>query len=117
MEEHTTLSDSNLDGAGWALTKNGGYITVTFPDFPGCVSGGENVSAALEAGREALNFHIGTMAEDNAPIPSESSDAELSELIKEAENHGDFCRIAIIEADIPDREPGKNQYLASSIRP
>lgn len=87
--------------------KDGGYITVAFPDFPGCVSGGETVSTALEAGREALNFHIDAMAEDNEPIPSESSDAALSELIEEAESHGDFCRVAVIEADIPDREPAR----------
>ncbi len=87
--------------------KDGGYITVAFPDFPGCVSGGENVSEALEAGREALNFHIEAMAEDNEQIPEESSDAALSELLEEAESHGDFCRVAVIEANIPEREPAR----------
>lgn len=86
---------------------DGGYITVAFPDFPGCVSGGESVSEALAAGREALNFHLDGMAEDNEPIPVESSDAALAELLAEAEKHGDVCRVAVIEADVPDREPAR----------
>ena len=34
-------------------------------------------------------------------------DAALSELLEEAESHGDFCRVAVIEASIPDEEPAR----------
>ena len=86
---------------------DGDYITVAFPDFPGCISGGENISAALAAGREALNFHLEGMAADDEEIPLESSDAALKELLDEAEGHGDTCRVAVIEADVPDQEPAR----------
>ena len=96
---------------------DGGYITVAFPDFPGCVSGGESVSEALAAGREALNFHLDGMAEDNEPIPVESSDAALAELLAEAEKHGDVCRVAVIEADVPGACPDQRLITAPRTRP
>ena len=43
---------------------------VSFPDFPGCVSDGDTVEEAIRRGREALTFHIESMAEDGEEIPA-----------------------------------------------
>ena len=42
---------------------------IGFPDFPGCVSDGGTVEEAIRRGREALAFHIESMAEDGEDIP------------------------------------------------
>ena len=44
-------------------------VGVSFPDFPGCVSDGENVDDALRRGAEALSFHVEGMVADGEPIP------------------------------------------------
>jgi predicted RNase H-like HicB family nuclease len=52
------------------LHKNGrkGY-GVSFPDFPGCVSGGRTVEDALREAAEALALHVDGMREDGDKIP------------------------------------------------
>ncbi|MBS1369483.1 MAG: CopG family transcriptional regulator [Lentisphaeria bacterium] len=81
---------------------DGEYISVSFPDFPGCVTGGDDIAKALVAAREALEFHLAGMAEDGEAIPDQSDPAALKELLAEA--NGDLCRIAVIEAEVPDGE-------------
>ncbi|SFU77829.1 Predicted nuclease of the RNAse H fold, HicB family [Methylobacterium sp. 174MFSha1.1] len=51
---------------------------VTFPDLPGCVSGGETFEAAIAGGREALSGHLAVMRADGDPLPPARSLAELS---------------------------------------
>jgi predicted RNase H-like HicB family nuclease len=46
---------------------------VDFPDFPGCVSGGETLDEALENAREALVLHVEGMLEDGQAVPSPST--------------------------------------------
>jgi len=50
-----------------------GTYGISFPDFPGCVSGGASVDAALKSGIDALHFHMEGMVEDGAVIPAPSS--------------------------------------------
>lgn len=63
--------------------KNG--YGISFPDFPGCISGGNTVSEALANGTEALRFHAKGMRADGAAIPEPRSldkilaDPELAE--------------------------------------
>jgi predicted RNase H-like HicB family nuclease len=47
---------------------------ISFPDYPGCISGGNDLAEALERGRAALAFHLQGMAEDGEEIgkPSEA---------------------------------------------
>ena len=45
---------------------------VEFPDFPGCVTAGENLDEARRMAEEALTFHIEGMLEDSAPLPEPS---------------------------------------------
>ena len=46
---------------------------VTFPDFPGCVTGGETLDAARMRAIEALAFHMEGLREDGEPIPAPSN--------------------------------------------
>ena len=47
-----------------------GGFGVSFPDFPGCVSGGDTMDEALAASAEALTAHVGVMIEVGEPIPA-----------------------------------------------
>ena len=42
---------------------------VSFPDFPGCVSVGDSVAAAVRRGCEALAFHVEGLRDDGELIP------------------------------------------------
>lgn len=81
-------------------TKDG--VSVCFPDFPGCVSGGENLAEAMKRGREALEFHIEGMLNDGETVPDESSVEALNEFL--AETPDASCRIALLEIEVPDGE-------------
>ncbi len=46
-----------------------GDYAVVFPDVPGCASCGETFASAVEAGREALSLHLGSMRADGEALP------------------------------------------------
>ncbi len=46
---------------------------VSFPDFPGCITAGDTVEEAYEMAKEALEFHIEGMLENNENIPESSA--------------------------------------------
>ena len=46
-----------------------GHYGISFPDFPGCISGGESAEDAIRKGSEALTFHGRGMEEDGDPLP------------------------------------------------
>lgn len=56
---------------------------VDFPDFPGCVSGGESLQEALMNARGALSLHIEGMIDDGEDIPAPSP---LDEVMKSRHN-------------------------------
>lgn len=56
---------------------------VSFPDFPGCISGGVTLDEAREMAAEALAFHIEGMVEDGEAIPEPSS---LEQVMADHEN-------------------------------
>lgn len=49
---------------------------VEFPDFPGCVTAGENLEEAAAFAREALALHVHGMRADGETVP-DPSDAAL----------------------------------------
>ena len=79
---------------------DGDYISVCFPDFPGCVTGGEDTTTALQAAKEALEFHVEAMTESANMIPLKSSLQVLNDLLKETE--GDFYRVIQVEVEVSD---------------
>lgn len=51
---------------------------VTFPDFPGCVTGGFTVEEAFKNAHDALALHIKGMKEDGIPMPKPTGYANTS---------------------------------------
>jgi predicted RNase H-like HicB family nuclease len=51
------------------INEEGGAYGVSFPDFPGCVSGGRSLDEALARGAETLLFNVAGMVEDGDPFP------------------------------------------------
>lgn len=49
---------------------------VVVPDIPGCFSAGDTLDEAIVNAREAIDFHLDGLAEDNADIPVASSIAK-----------------------------------------
>jgi predicted RNase H-like HicB family nuclease len=46
---------------------------VIFPDFPGCVFGGETLDKALQNAREGIIFHIAGLLDTGETLPEPSS--------------------------------------------
>jgi predicted RNase H-like HicB family nuclease len=68
------------------LRKEGGSsYGVDFPDFPGCITGGETMDIAYSEAPEALQFHIKGMLEDGEEIPEPSS---LDDIMADPDNEG-----------------------------
>ncbi len=63
---------------------------ISFPDFPGCISAADGFEEVLDAGAQALRFHVEGMIEDGHTIPAARSleslqaDPEFSDDFKDA---------------------------------
>ncbi|MFZ5867844.1 MAG: type II toxin-antitoxin system HicB family antitoxin [Thermodesulfobacteriota bacterium] len=53
--------------------EEGSSYGVDFPDFPGCITGGETMDIAYREAAEALQLHIKGMLEDGEEIPEPTS--------------------------------------------
>ena len=53
----------------------GAYV----PDLPGCVAAAYTRDETVRLIREAIQFHLEAMREDNEPIPEPSATSELVE--------------------------------------
>jgi predicted RNase H-like HicB family nuclease len=72
---------------------------VSFPDFPGCIAGGDTLTEALVDAANALAFHVAGMREDDEPIPvSRELDAIVAdpELAEDREG-ATFTLVPLIE--------------------
>lgn len=47
--------------------------TVTFPDFPGCITAGATLDEARDMAREALPFHVEGLMADGESLPDPMS--------------------------------------------
>lgn len=87
-----------------------GAFGISFPDFPGCVSGGGTLDEALARGRETLAFHVAGMVEDRDPLPMLRS---LDELRKDKTFVEDSAGAVIVA--LPVELPGKPVRVNVSI--
>ena len=72
---------------------------VSFPDFPGCITAGENIDEAKDMAQEALTLHIQGILEDGEQLPSPSS-------LEEIMNDPDYTNaIAYLVVSVPDTKP------------
>lgn len=51
------------------LHEENGVYGVSFPDFPGCITGADNEEEAFRKADEALTFHVAGMLEDGETLP------------------------------------------------
>jgi predicted RNase H-like HicB family nuclease len=70
--------------------------SVSFPDFPGCITAGATLDEAREQAAEALAFHITGMIEDGQELPTPSP---MATIMTERENRD---AVAFLVA-LPDR--------------
>ena len=87
-----------------------GAYGISFPDFPGCVSGGRNLDEALARGQDTLAFHVAGMIEDRDPLPLPRS---LSDLKSDPLFVEDSQAAAIIA--VPVQLPGRAVRINVSI--
>ncbi len=50
------------------------------PDLPGCIATGNSVEETERSIREAIEFHLDGLREDNLPIPAASSRVDYVEV-------------------------------------
>jgi predicted RNase H-like HicB family nuclease len=50
------------------------------PDLPGCIATGDSVEETESSIREAIEFHLDGLREDNLPIPPASSRVDYVEV-------------------------------------
>lgn len=84
------------------IHEENGNFGVSFPDFPGCITGANTMEDAVRKGSEALSFHVAGMVEDGDPIPATRSVAELRsdpEFIEASQG----AILSIIPFDLPAR--------------
>lgn len=77
--------------------QEGDVFGASFPDFPGCVTSASSLVELRTLAREALEFHLAGMAEDEEAIPAPSS----AELISAAEEY-DGAPLLPVAVEVPD---------------
>jgi predicted RNase H-like HicB family nuclease len=71
---------------------------VSFPDFPGVVTGGTDLDDARNMAEEALTLHIEGMEEDGDAIPAPSS---LAEVMADPDNAGGVVILFSVKTEQP----------------
>jgi predicted RNase H-like HicB family nuclease len=79
-----------------------GHFGISFPDFPGCISGGRNLDEAVVRGSEALAAHVAVMAEFGDPLPRLRGRADILADPEAAEAAADAVLVAV-PVDLPGR--------------
>jgi predicted RNase H-like HicB family nuclease len=83
-----------------------GNYGIVFPDFLGCVSVGETMTHVAAMGREALQLHVNSMAEDGDDIP-DPSNVDFERLEAEFADPNDpndiepWVAVIAIEVEVP----------------
>jgi predicted RNase H-like HicB family nuclease len=85
---------------------------ISFPDFPGAVSGGRSVEEAIERGRATLAYHIAGLAEDGASLPIPRS---LDELRSDPDVQEATRKEGAVIVQVPIELPGKQVRVNISI--
>jgi predicted RNase H-like HicB family nuclease len=88
-----------------------GNYGISFPDFPGCVSGGNTIEEAISRGREALATHVETMIEEGLPLPEVSSIDAISRNPEFADDVADAVALVAVDHELPGRSVRVNISL------
>lgn len=77
-------------------------IGVVFPDFPGCVSQGDDFAHAAEMALEALAVHVEGMVEDGEELPEPSVPGTVPDWLDPAET------VVLAQVLVPVELPGRS---------
>lgn len=92
--------------------QNSAKHDVIFPDFPGCVSQGENFEDALTMATEALELHTEEIAEND--LPAADPEAVKAALKMAQEEHPD-AMVCAISLKKPVQQPVKDEVIRLNI--
>lgn len=73
------------DGSGKSVDvvaivhEENGVFGVSFPDFPGCITGADTLEQAISKAGEVLAFHVAGILEDGGRFPMPRSIHEMKE--------------------------------------
>lgn len=84
---------------------------ISFPDFPGCVSGGATLEDAFRRGRETLAAHVEALVEDDGGLPAVRSLDALKADPALAEDFADAELIGAVEVELPGKSKRINVSL------
>jgi predicted RNase H-like HicB family nuclease len=79
-----------------------GAYGISFPDFPGCIAGGETVDEALRRGRDGLELHVECMIEVGEALPKIR---DIAEIKADPEYVEDFVEAVVANVFVRRREP------------
>jgi len=83
-----------------------GDLGISFPDFPGCISGGSSLAELGHNAIEALQFHIDGMVEDGLPIPDPSHLEDIGD------EQDQFISAMQIDVNVPVASIGRYNITA-----
>ena len=92
------------------IHEENGVYGISFPDFPGVISGGSTPDEAIARGQAALAFHVEAMIRDGEPLPNLRA---LAELNRDPE-YKEAAQDAVV-ALLPFAVPGKTVRVNISI--
>ena len=72
---------------------------VSFPDFPGCITAGQNIDEAKDMAQDALSLHIRGMLEDGEQLPAPS---KLEDIMADP-NYADATAYLVVS--VPEAKP------------
>ena len=86
------------DYIGIVHKDSGSDFSVSFPDFPGCVTAGRDLPELHRMAKEALSFHVEGMLEDGAPIPNPSN---LDAVMRNPDNQEGLPILVPLRLEVP----------------
>jgi predicted RNase H-like HicB family nuclease len=86
-------------------------LSVSFPDLPGCVSGGDTLDHAVLMAKEALSLHLDGIVEDGQPLPDARSLAEIAHQ-DDLPSRFVYAAITVPEPEVSERV---NVYMPKSL--
>jgi predicted RNase H-like HicB family nuclease len=76
---------------------------VVFPDLPGCTSAGDSVEHACLMAMDAIEGHLGVMAEYGDPIPPPSTLAQAADILRGDPDTAEFSVLQLIPVTVPGK--------------
>ena len=80
-----------------------GAYGISFPDFPGCVSGGRTLDEALRRGRETLATHVGALTSEGIALPIVRDIDAVRADPESAPDFADAILVSAVELDLPGK--------------